>query len=272
MKENQATNYKDLWEQKIGGKYNLEGVGDNSLGQGFNYWMYQERKSIFKKNVKSLKIQLAGRKVLDIGPGTGFYVKIWKKFGVKDITGLDLTDFSVGYLKSTFPEHRFFQQDIGAELKILDGEQFDIISAMDVLFHIVDDTKFLKALKNASELLQDDGYFIFSDNFPAEERRHNVHTIRSNKQMMDFINSAGFRVIKKVPYTIFLNEPLNDNKTNKLVWELICKVLYRYKSKTYKNWAGYIIGFILFCIDKVTLKTMAPPSNQLVICQKSKSN
>jgi 2-polyprenyl-3-methyl-5-hydroxy-6-metoxy-1,4-benzoquinol methylase len=266
--------YKQLWEdthskkENSGGKYNFLAVGDTSLGYGFNHWMYAERRIIFKRETGFLKTGLNKKHILDIGAGTGFYIDIWEEAGAKDISGCDITEFAIKFLTSKYPSHNFYRLDIGEETNVFQKEQFDIISAMDVLFHITDDDRFFQALKNINSFLKKGGYFIMSDNFPEKEQRHWKHTIRSKALIMNLVERAGYKVEKLVPLTVLLNGPADEDKFCIFMWNLTIKILYRYKSKKYKNIAGYMLGFFYFFMDKIALKLMSPHSNQLLICRK----
>src|ERR1043166_8271428 len=108
----------------------------------------------------------AGREVLDVGSGTGFYVDRWLRLGAR-VTGLDLTEIAVAELSRAFPAARFLRADIGASL---DGVPlapgwFDAVSAFDVLFHIVDDAQYARAFENIPSLLRPGGWFLGPENF-----------------------------------------------------------------------------------------------------------
>jgi 2-polyprenyl-3-methyl-5-hydroxy-6-metoxy-1,4-benzoquinol methylase len=121
--------------------------------------------------VRRLLDDRAAMRVLDVGSGTGFYVDQWRDLGIKQVVGLDLTETAVSRLKTAYPDMEFVVADVGAESVPLQRGSFDVVSAFDVLFHIVDDDRYGRALENVSGLLKPGGFFVWSDNFLRHGRR-----------------------------------------------------------------------------------------------------
>src|SRR5918993_2557304 len=137
---------KDYWEKRLNDNFGLHGTGFIGLGKKYNSWMYRVRKRIFKKKLSLLNLGYGDIDVLDVGSGSGFYIKIWNELGVKKIVGCDITNVAVKNLKTLFPNNEFLELDISNE-SIPISEKFDVISALDMLFHIVDDDKYSKAIE-----------------------------------------------------------------------------------------------------------------------------
>ena len=92
------------------------GVGWLSLGEPFNRWMYRVRRHVFLRTARPL---IAGRPtaaVLDVGSGTGFYVRRWQELGAASITASDLTDVAARNLASAFPGVESRQLDVAGDL------------------------------------------------------------------------------------------------------------------------------------------------------------
>ncbi len=130
---------RDYWEQRLTGQFDLGSVGHLSLGTAFNKWAYRIRGIVFRRLVKSLPVDPRTCAILDIGSGTGFYLDRWKSLGAVNITGSDFTEKSVAELRAKYPDCGILNMDIGGTIDESLAGGFDIISAMDVLFHIVDD-------------------------------------------------------------------------------------------------------------------------------------
>ena len=130
----------DFWEKRLNENSGLEGVGYEKLGRPFNIWAYRIRKVAFLNLLQSQAVDPRGKCVLDIGSGTGFYLDIWKQLGASRDFGADITEVSVQNLQKRFPDCTVVRLDIGEPLP--DNHPwigtFDLISCMDVLFHIVD--------------------------------------------------------------------------------------------------------------------------------------
>ena len=144
---------KDYWESRLVQDFDLHGVGQRGWGIHFNRWAYRVRRRVFLRMLRSPGIEFRSADTLDVGAGTGFYIDRWRELGVRSVTGIDLTDVAVGRLRKKYPESAFYKVDIGDAIGELRGHRFDVISCMDVLFHIVDDTSYQKAVQNAYNLL-----------------------------------------------------------------------------------------------------------------------
>ena len=116
-----------------------------------------------------MRLDFSDNEILDVGCGTGFYVGLWKnQIGVGHITGIDITNIAIENLKGKFPDAEFYRADVSSDADIaflIGTKEFDVVSAFDVLFHIVDDNRYEKAIKNIHSMLKSNGIFVFSDNF-----------------------------------------------------------------------------------------------------------
>ena len=149
--------------------------------------------------------------MLDVGSGTGFYVGLWRELGVADITGSDLTGVAVERLRYLFPEVRFEQLDISGDRPELGGP-YDAISAMDVLFHIVDDEGYARAFRNLATLLTPGGRLVFTENLlHAETQRAEYQTSRSLDEVEGLLRDAGLEVELRRPMFVLMNTPVDSD-------------------------------------------------------------
>lgn len=152
------------WEQRLASRTNLLGTGHRALNLENNLWLYRAQRDCLDQVVAKHALQIAGKHILDIGSGTGFYVDFFQKHNPAAITGLDISETSVLYLKTTFPTHEFYTADISNDRLPVEGA-YEIISAAGVLYHIVKDDLFEQALANICRLLVPGGYLFVTDAF-----------------------------------------------------------------------------------------------------------
>jgi SAM-dependent methyltransferase len=260
-------NPDDFWEQRLTKVKGLEGVGYAKLGKPFNYWAYKVRKAAFLNSFSALNIHLKDSAVLDIGSGTGFYIGIWTELKAASISGVDITQVAVENLKKVFPENNFSQCDIGGDISPYKNElgNKDCISCMDVLFHIVDDARYEKAILNISSLLKPGGYFFFSDNFLKKETKRTQHQVCHTKDhLYALFEKAGLEVVSHKPFMVLSNYPIDSN--NKLLhayWFLIENTVALIKP------LGHLFGALLYPIEKILLRTIQDsPSSEIVVLRK----
>ncbi len=257
-------NPQDYWEKRLEKSFNLHGVGDISLGVNYNNYLYEIRKYAFHHMMKNLKLNFSSVQVMDIGSGTGFYIERWKELVVKSIHGTDITNVVVKNLSKQFPDSSFSQLDIGEKIEN-PTPTHDIISAFDVLFHIVDDTRFEQAISNIHGLLNEGGHFVISDNFVHGETKRMEHQIiRSHSYMSQTIENAGFKLIKTSPMFVLMNDPVDTKNRfiKKLFW-----LITKYVSKS--EGMGKFIGSILKPIEKILISLKnESPSTEIKLYQK----
>jgi ubiquinone/menaquinone biosynthesis C-methylase UbiE len=63
------------------------------LGEQYNRWVYKSRVATVNKVIKNLGIDFRGKKVLDVGCGTGFGV----------VAGVDISETSIHSLRQCHP-------------------------------------------------------------------------------------------------------------------------------------------------------------------------
>src|SRR4051812_19108207 len=169
---------RDYWEKRLADDYSLTGVGFRRLGPSFNAWAYRVRRERFLSAVQRLELDPDNAQVVDVGSGTGVYVDCWQSLGAS-VTGVDLTEVAVQQLRQAFPDGRFVRSDISEPglVELIGAESADAVSAMDVLFHVVEGAAFENALRNIHAVLRPGGYFLYSDLFVhgrARRRKHRV--------------------------------------------------------------------------------------------------
>ena len=262
--ENSNNNIKEYWEKRLNDNYGLHGTGYIGLGKNYNSWMYKVRRHIVSRKLQKFKSNLGNAEVLDIGSGSGFYVDIWKQLGVKSITGCDITSVSVKNLKSKHPQGEFIEFDISSNL-IPISKQFDYITAFDVLFHIVDDDKYAKAISNIYSLLKPNGILIFSENFiHNKSTRSRFQSIRSLSEIQSLLQISGFHILERSPMFYLMNTPVDSNGVmiNKF-WQLVKRTASKGES------FGSLVGSILYPFELVMISTRTEsPSTELMVCKK----
>lgn len=81
--------------------------------------------------------------VLEIGYGLGHYTRVCKDVGFETYVGID---FAAPPGPDLGPQYRYLRHDIGLRLDL--GRKFELVTAIDVLFHITDEARFEAALDN----------------------------------------------------------------------------------------------------------------------------
>jgi SAM-dependent methyltransferase len=206
---------QDYWESLLGEDAGLTGVSDprhSELGMQGSYNVVRDNvvELLQARGVGSLR----GSRVLDIGSGSGFWLDTWASLGAEDLTGVELTDVASDRLRASHPAVAVVRADVSDPELAIDGE-FDFVSAMNVLLHIVDDAAFRQALQNLSRLLREDGVLLVAD--PVLTRRPTRHptTAASNSvartvaEWRSALGEVGLEIVEIRPSTVLQGNPID---------------------------------------------------------------
>lgn len=257
---------QEYWEGRLTESWGLHGVGYLGLGKNLNNWLYRVRKRIFFRYIKPLLQTQEHTDVLDIGSGTGFYVRLWGQLGVDSVTATDITEVAIEKLGKEFPGVKCHLLNIGEPLtEELKDQQFHLVSAFDILFHIVDDKKYYIAIENIYQLLQPGGFFVFSDNFIHGDSIVGQNQVsRSIDEIEKIVKQTGFKIMLRKPVFVLMNAPVDTkNSFLKSLWNFTMAPLRRFP------FLGTIVGLILYPIELMLLSFIKEgPSTEIMICKK----
>jgi SAM-dependent methyltransferase len=260
---------RDYWQSRLSQSYSLQGVGYQRLGKSFNQWMYKVRARVFSRLARRLGVDWRQATVLDVGSGTGFYVEQWHALGVPQVIGVDITTKAVEELGRRFPGDRFIELDIGADEPAsrltAHVSHLSAVSAMDVLFHIVDDEAYRRAFVNIASALAPGGWFLWSDNFLHHDTERVMHQAsRSLAESEDAVRAAGFEIVERVPMFVLMNYPTDStSKLGRLAWTAMVA------PSALAEPLGWLVGAALAPIDTwLTSVVKESPTTEIMVCRK----
>ena len=256
----------DYWESRLGSHVGLKGVGWLGLGESFNRWMYGVRARVFVTLLRHVAgSEIPRLRVLDVGSGSGFYHDLWRRLGVREVVASDLTDVAVERLRARRPGSQVMKLDIGTDAVPKATPLYDAISAMDVLFHIVDDEAYQRAFRDLSSLLRPDGLLILSENFLARSTVRGAHQVsRSKAAIAEILEQAGFEQLELRPMFVLMNSPVDSSsRPLNAWWSLLTRVVPVHDS------VGFMLGAALYPLELALLHLVAKgPSTKLWVGRK----
>lgn len=253
------------WEDRLRSDYDERGVGDIGLSLSYNSWLYAVRRGVFRRLIKQLPIAPSDTRVLDVGSGTGVYVREWQSWGARQVTGCDITQIAVDRLAHEFPRVRFLRVDIGGqELNGLVPESYEVVSALDVLFHIVDDSCYDRAIRNIASLVVPGGWFIYSDNLVQRRMAIPHYVSREEPDILETLRRNGFRVCRRVPMFVLMNDPVRTSSRLVRRWfSLVRRLACRGETM------GALIGATLYPIELAATRLVRNgPATEILACQR----
>jgi SAM-dependent methyltransferase len=196
---------KKFWEERLEKGINLTTTGHRAFSLEYNQWLYQAQVDCLDDLIQENKLQVAGASLLDIGCGGGFFIDYFVQKGVPEVTGIDITRQSIEYLRGVYPSFSFFESDIASSELPIKGP-FKIITAISVMFHIVEDQKFQKAIENIAAFLEPGGVLILCDAFHRPWHPVPGHVqMRSLADYTDSLNSNNLEIVDLKTAYFFLN-------------------------------------------------------------------
>jgi SAM-dependent methyltransferase len=250
------------WERRLQ-PFDLSVVGHSGLGLRYNRWLYRVRSVVFRRLLRTISFPPDGR-VLDVGSGTGFYIGEWKRAGYTDVVGSDLTAIAVERLARRFPGAELVRWD-AADEPPYEPASFDAISAFDVLFHIVDDSRYRAALANFASLLRPGGYLLISENLvhgPAVQGEHQVS--RRLSQVEAVLRELELEIATRRPIFVLMSIPIDsESRWHWRFWNRLYGLLLRWPA------LGGVVGALLFPLELALLAIRREgPSTEVLVCRK----
>jgi SAM-dependent methyltransferase len=253
------------WEDMHRLNVGFAAVGFGVLGTQFNTWMYRVRRRVLRRAVRRAGIEVTGASVLDVGTGTGFYVREWQRLGAAEVTGIDVSAAAVSRLRGEIREARFLEADVADPIPDLLADGFDIVSAFDVLFHIVDDERFGRAIENLGRLTRPGGHLLLSENFlRGSTLRHRHQVSRTQDEIDRALTSAGFETVLRLPMFVLLNSPVDSQfRPLGLFWRGLAGVSRR------SHRLGGLLAACLYLPELgLTAVVREGPSTELHVCRR----
>jgi len=226
-------------EKEVGPYYNSEEYVEHSdTSSGLIYSIYHiARRAMLRFKYIKIKRLHTGKKLLDVGSGSGYFLNFMKKKGY-DVTGVEISEKAVALCEKNFgikahSPSEFLEEKLDAN--------YDIISLWHVFEHVYSYNAYFDLF---SKSLNDNGYLILAlPNCGSPDAkmnqsywngydtpRHLWHFTPKTIEM--FAHKRGFKIIQKhrMPLDPFFNVMVSDSYKDKFTFLPITllKGLYSY--------------------------------------------
>lgn len=210
----------EYWERTLAEKFDVRGTGEPGLSLAYNRACYRLRREVLDRALAAAGIDPRGRRVLDVGCGTGFWTAYYTGRGA-DYTGLDIAPTSIARLQAAYPGSRFVLADVSEA--DLEGH-WDLVNVFDVLYHVTDDARWEAALGRLARAVAPGGALLVTDLFetPAGLAEHNK--MRPLERYRAVLDASGVRFAYEplVPTHVLLNRHLGPWRfLNRAPWLLL---------------------------------------------------
>jgi SAM-dependent methyltransferase len=168
---------------------------------------------LYERLARDLKIAVDGGKVLDVGAGSGRWIRFFiQRFAPAFLMGIDFTSASIDMLSRRYADvprikTSFRTADL-TEPNLDLGEKFDLINVMNVLFHIPEPDRFARAMKNLANHLAPGGRIVTTEYMPRVTMRTNWMLVRSRYEMESAAAAVGLRIVAIRACSAYANDPM----------------------------------------------------------------
>jgi SAM-dependent methyltransferase len=195
---------QEFWDQRLSEHFDLRGTGETGLSLAYNRACYELRREVLARALAEAGFEPAGRTVLDVGCGTGFFTAWYLSRGAK-VTGMDIAPTSVERLRARHPEARFVLSDVS---EVALAERYALVNAFDVLYHITDDARWERAVRNLARAVEPGGLLLLTDTFADLPGLAEHNKMRSLARYTAILFSEGLAARPLRPTHVLLNREL----------------------------------------------------------------
>jgi SAM-dependent methyltransferase len=153
---------RSYWERRLeeGG---ISRVGRIGLSDELNAAMYHVVRRHALTMLRGAGVKTDGR-ALDVGVGWGFWFRTWHAMGFAAVDGVDFVEESVARVRA--------QARAGDDVRVVDitaagvfedRQPYDLVSCMNVLLHVLDETAFGVALANVAAAVAPGGLLLLAE-------------------------------------------------------------------------------------------------------------
>ncbi len=172
----------------------------------FVHWWFASKKTIVLGLLNKYLDSRSLMNILDVGCGSGLMLKCLEAYG--KVYGLDSSEKAIEFSRKLFDgeiKKGTLPEDIP-----YNKYSFDIITALDILEHVEEDTK---AIKSLYELLKNHGVMIitvpaYSFLWSKHDEIHQHKRRYTRKELLTKLKQGGFIIEKISYYNFFLFIPL----------------------------------------------------------------
>jgi len=197
----------EYWARLLESDFTLRGTGYHIYSHAYNVWMYRWKRGVFRRVLTEIP---KPARALDVGSGVGWVVSELVRWGA-DVEGCDLTDVSVRRLSDRFPGVTFKRVELGTDPLPYPDASFDLVTILEVTFHIVDDATWENGVREMARVLRPGGRLIVTDAFGDTDIVPWEHVrFRSLERWRRAASASGLRLTRSRPLYRWLSRDRDE--------------------------------------------------------------
>ena len=247
---------------------NLRSVGQSGLPIELNVHLYRiGRRNVLRFLERVGRLDPPPRRVFEAGAGTGYWVALWQELGAERVDGCDLAAAAAQRLSETFPG-TFRAGDIAEPGVVPDDRSYDLVTALNVLLHIVDDERFLAATTNLSRAVAPGGALLLAEPVLVRSTERPVATSASSRaRRLDRYRQAfavhGLELEAIAASTVVGANPIERDDPRFGLYSSLWRRAARFARGGPRR--ADVAGRALSLADRLLIRSRAAPSGKLLL-------
>lgn len=194
---------QSYWSERLSDGFDLRATGHVEYSAGYNEWLYRAKRRALRRCLRDVP---AGADALDVGSGVGWVVAQLEDHGLA-VEGCDIAPLAVEELSRRFPTASFFQLALGSDAIPRPDGSYDLVTALDVTYHITDDDTWLAGMSELARVLRPGAMLVISDGLGAVDRTPAAHVRFRSRETWNRVRSLGLEIADVAPYYRWLSRP-----------------------------------------------------------------
>jgi 2-polyprenyl-3-methyl-5-hydroxy-6-metoxy-1,4-benzoquinol methylase len=250
---------REYWET-LHARDDLSAVGQSGLPAEFNAWLYRNG----ARNLDRFLARSWPRRpvtVYDVGAGTGYWVEYWSRRGAR-VDGSDLVELAVRRLSERYPGD-FRLLDISMERP---AAEYDLVSCMNVLLHVIDDEAFERALEHLAGAVAPGGALLLAEPIASQEWSGTTSRARALDRYVEPLAAAGLRLVAIAGTTVIGANPIERSARLDRLWRLWWSGASRIARRS--RVASGLLGRVIYALDPTLLRLGLEPSGKFALFER----
>jgi len=198
------------WSDRLGDNFNLRGTGHIAYDEPYNRWLYRAKGVALRKALRGTP---PGGRALDIGSGVGWVIRELMSRGL-EVEGADISPESVVRLQEMFPDVPIYELSIGAQPIEIADATFDIVTMLDVAYHVVDDELWRAGMAEVIRVLKPGGRLVISDELGERDAPATGHVRFRSRKTWSAVGGERLRIERTGAYFRWLSRERADSWMN----------------------------------------------------------
>ena len=168
-------------------------------------------------------VDLERARVLDVGSGAGHWIDFYRRAGAGRCVGVELSERCADHLRGKYAGDDAVEIHHGHFQEVLEDLKpgFDLINAIGVMFHVVDDADWERGLQRIADGLNEGGWLVVGGHFgwldgldvQVDARGAVNKRLRSRRSWRRTLRALGFGLIRihRNPAYLWISDTLPEN-------------------------------------------------------------